>query len=87
MHKHDGKVLESYENLSVRYLNEDAWYWHTEEENKEGYGVFENDELVFSSTDEDEARLHYELELYGYSQYSQDKPPKLLFTKKGRSYS
>jgi hypothetical protein len=84
MHKYDGKVLESWGTLSVRYLNEDAWYWHTEEEHEEGYGVFDNDELIFSSCDEYEARVHYECELLGYYQYSQDKPPKLLYIHEGR---
>jgi hypothetical protein len=84
MHKHDGKVLVSWGTVSLRYLNEDAWYWHTEEENGEGYGVFDNDELIFSSCDEDEAAIRYECELLGYSQYSQDRPPKLLFTHEGR---
>ena len=84
MHKYDGKVLESWDTLSVRYLNEDAWYWHTEEEHEEGYGVFDNDELIFSSSDEYEARVHYECELLGYSQYSKEKPYTLLYTHEGR---
>ena len=83
MHKYDGKVLESWGTLSVRYLNEDAWYWHTEEEHEEGYGVFDNDELIFSSSDEYEARVHYECELLGYSQYSNNGAT-LVYTHEGR---
>ena len=84
MRNHDGKVLESYENLSVRYLDEDDWYWYTEEENEDGYAVFEDNNIIFKSCDEYEARVHFECLLHGYSQYSDEKPPKLLFTVKGR---
>lgn len=84
MHNHDGKILESWGTLSVRYLNQASWYWHTEEENEEGYGVFDNDELVFSSCDEYEARVWFECELLGYSQYTNSAPPTLEYTHKGR---
>lgn len=84
MRKHDGEILESWGTLSVRYLDETDWYWYTEEENETGFAVFDNDEIIFKSCDEYDARVRFECELHGYSRYSQDKPPKLMYTYAGR---
>jgi len=35
----------------VMPLNEKQWYFETEEENQDGYAVYENDKIVYLSSD------------------------------------
>jgi hypothetical protein len=45
-------------------LNEKEWYFQTEEENQDGYAVYENDKIVYLSSDLYEASNEFDNLVY-----------------------
>jgi hypothetical protein len=53
-------IPRSSNNLTVRHLTRAEWYFFTEEENQDGYGVFCDAELIYSNCDPMEASYFFD---------------------------
>ena len=52
------------DKYKVMPLNEKEWYFQTEEENQDGYAVYENDTIVYLSSDPYEASNQFDNLVY-----------------------
>ncbi|MEI6882584.1 MAG: hypothetical protein WCK82_14790 [Bacteroidota bacterium] len=52
------------DKYKVMPLNEKEWYFQTEEENQDGYAVYENDTIVYLSSDPYEASNEFDNLVY-----------------------